>query len=237
MVNENQTTSGQVALWNPNAAANWSLLFSPIFGAWIHAKNWSTLGDAQKAKQSMYWVYGGIGVLLLALFLPENIGRAVGIGFLFGWYFSFAKCQVKHVKETLEGVYEKKGWAKPIGIAAVCFGALIFTAGFALVSFDPEVQKQTALSDVSGVWRADQDGAMVTLRLEGNEKSVEINGQLFPVFIKGYDDDNKIITMITNRNPSEIWSVRQIFYKDGRFTLNLTLHDGTQDDLSFVRNL
>ena len=237
MTNENQTSMSPVALWNPNAAANWSLLFSPVFGAWIHAKNWTALGDDAKAKQSMYWVYSGIVALLLAIFLPEKIGRAVGIGFLFGWYFSFAKQQVKHVKETLGGVYEKKGRAKPLGIAVGCFVAFVFVAGAILLNFDSELQQETALSDISGVWRANQDGAMVTFKLEGKNKSVEINGQVFPVTIKDHDDENKVLTMIVNGNPSAIWSVRQIFDKDGRFTLNLTLHDGTQDDLSFVRNL
>ena len=28
------------ALWNPNTAANWSFLFSPLFGAYLHALNW-----------------------------------------------------------------------------------------------------------------------------------------------------------------------------------------------------
>jgi len=237
MTNENQSGTSQVALWNPNAAANWSLLFSPVFGAWLHAKNWAALGDDAKAKQSMYWVYGGIAALLIAIFLPDKIGRAVGIGFLFGWYFSFAKQQVKYVKETLGGAYEKKGWAKPLGIAAGCFTAFIFVIGAASLSFDSEFQQENAMSDISGVWRANQDGAMVTFRLIGNEKSIEINGQAFPVAVKSYDDENKILTMVVNGNSSAIWSVRQIFDNDGRFTLNLTLHDGTQDDLSFVRNL
>jgi hypothetical protein len=28
------------ALWNPGAAASWSLLLSPAFGAFLHMKNW-----------------------------------------------------------------------------------------------------------------------------------------------------------------------------------------------------
>ena len=36
-------------LWNPNAAANWSLLFSPAFGAFVHMKNWQALGEPEKA--------------------------------------------------------------------------------------------------------------------------------------------------------------------------------------------
>ena len=40
-------------LWNPNAATLWSLLFSPVFGAWIHAKNWEELGNEEESRNSM----------------------------------------------------------------------------------------------------------------------------------------------------------------------------------------
>ena len=78
---------------------------------------------------------------------------------------------------------------------------------------------------------------MVTLKLDGKMKSVDINGKEIPVVVRSYDDENKIITLVVDNNPAIIWTVRQIFDKDGKFTLNLTLQDGTQDDLSFVRNL
>lgn len=41
-----------VALWNPNAAGLWSLLFTPIFGSIIHMKNWNALGQPEKARAS-----------------------------------------------------------------------------------------------------------------------------------------------------------------------------------------
>ena len=31
------------ALWNPTAAGSWSILFSPIFGAYLHMLNWRAL--------------------------------------------------------------------------------------------------------------------------------------------------------------------------------------------------
>ena len=39
-------------LWNPNAAAMWSLLFSPVFGALVHMKNWQAMGEPEKAAAS-----------------------------------------------------------------------------------------------------------------------------------------------------------------------------------------
>ena len=51
------------ALWNPFAARAWTVLFSPIFGAFLHAQNWKALGESGRAKRSMIWVYAFIGLV------------------------------------------------------------------------------------------------------------------------------------------------------------------------------
>jgi hypothetical protein len=71
---------------------------------------------------------------------------------------------------------------------------------------------------------------LVTLRLEAKSKSVEIDGQSIPVVVENF------LAMKASGDSSMIWTVRQIVDGDGKFNLQLTLHDGTQDELSFVRN-
>lgn len=107
-------------LWNPNAAANWSLLLTPIFGAWLHAQNWKELDQLDRAKKSMIWVYIGFVFLIVALFLPDNFGSGPGIIFIIAWYFSIAKGQVKYLKENNIS-YNKKAWGQPLllGIAGL----------------------------------------------------------------------------------------------------------------------
>lgn len=188
-----------------------------------------------KSKTLHVLVYGGILAVLVAIFLPDKVGNSIGIGYLFGWYFSSAKSQVKYVKEQLGGQYEKRKWGKPFGIAAVCFSLFVIIPAVVAYNFDSDLKGET-LSDVSGVWRANQDGALVTFRLEGNSKSIEIDGQSIPVVVENFDDENKILAMKVNGDSSMIWTVRQIIDGDGKFHLQLTLHDGTQDELSFVRN-
>jgi hypothetical protein len=100
-------------LWNPNAAVNWSLLFTPILGAWLHAKNWKELDQPDKSQKSMIWVYVGFVFWIVVLFLPDNVGSGPGLIFLLAWYFSSAKGQVKHLKENNIN-YEKKAWGKPL---------------------------------------------------------------------------------------------------------------------------
>jgi hypothetical protein len=225
-----------ISLWNPNAAANWSLLFSPIFGAWLHAKNWAALGEKARANQSMAWVYVGGAVLLTAMFLSEKAGRAIGIGYLFGWYFSSAKSQTKYVKDKLGSAYVKKGWFKPLGIAATSFVAFVIGAGL-ILSADPETQKETALDEISGVWKVSDEKTMVAFQLAGSASVVRVDDQPIPVTVDKFDSDNKVLTLLVRNNPSTVWSVRQIFDENGHFTLQVTLEDGTQLDLSYVRNL
>ena len=111
------------ALWNPNAAANWSLLFTPIFGAFLHMKNWQALGETGKARVSRYWVILGAavfsGFMLLAAVQPQSKGvgsliRSLGFILLLAWYFGSARAQARYVKERFGSQYPRRGWGKPM---------------------------------------------------------------------------------------------------------------------------
>lgn len=125
------------ALWNPFAAGCWSLLFTPIFGAFLHMKNWEALGQAERARASKQWVIGGVVffvVLLLAgAAFPDSkfldkVSQPAGIGLLFGWYFSSGKAQQTYVKERFGADYERRGWLKPILLAIGAFVAFFLAA-------------------------------------------------------------------------------------------------------------
>jgi hypothetical protein len=84
------------SLWNPSAAANWSLLFTPIFGAYLQMANWEALGERERAAASRRWAVVGLVVLVLAVLGglltsadPGIIGfiRLGQLIFLFVWYF------------------------------------------------------------------------------------------------------------------------------------------------------
>ena len=42
-------------LYNPNPAASWSVILTPLFGAYIIRKNWLTLNNTEAAKRSFFW--------------------------------------------------------------------------------------------------------------------------------------------------------------------------------------
>ena len=107
-------------LWNPNAAANWCLLFSPVFGAWLHWKNWQMLGDHQRASSARNWLVAAVVVLIVSLGIAMAAdvgGRALNFVFLLAWYFAAAKPQARLVKERYGDRYPRRGWLAPIGIA------------------------------------------------------------------------------------------------------------------------
>jgi hypothetical protein len=129
-------------LWNPNAAVNWSLLFSPAFGAWLHMKNWQALGEPQKAKAAKTWIVVSL-VLILALSLasglmPDSKGldaatRRFGLVLLVAWYVSAGRAQALLVKQRFGKSYPRRGWAQPLlwAVGAVIgFFALVFVIAF-----------------------------------------------------------------------------------------------------------
>lgn len=57
-------------LWNPGAAAGCSLLFTTVFGAYLHMENWRALGQIEKANVSRNWLTGYVIYLLAAVLAP-----------------------------------------------------------------------------------------------------------------------------------------------------------------------
>ena len=155
MENESQPERGVIKLWNPNAAANLALLFSPIFSAWLMAKNWQELGKPDEAKKSMTWVKIWIGFLpvylLVVVFAPGIPMPLVYVILLVVWYYKLGKKQITYVKEA--GIqYEKKAWGKPVLIALAATVVWFMVAGVvggaaALANPPKEMLQAAALQD------------------------------------------------------------------------------------------
>ena len=131
-------------LWNPNAAASWSLLLSPAFGAFLHMKNWQALGEPDKAATAKTWfiviLFLLVGVILLSAFMPEvkaldGLSRIVSIALLLSWYFSSARSQVAFVTGRFGTNYPRRGWLKPISLALLALvGVIAVAVAVALVA-------------------------------------------------------------------------------------------------------
>lgn len=120
-------------LWNPNAAANWCIVFNVVFGATLHALNWTELGEDDLARKN--WIVAALGFgLILCAMLFSNLFNLLNLLLLIVWYFALAKKQAAYVQKELGGQYQKKGWGVPIGITiAVGLGLillLVILSGF-----------------------------------------------------------------------------------------------------------
>ena len=183
------STDGKLALWNPNVAAWLSLLFSPVFSAWIHALNWKAMGHQGLKRQSFFWV--GIVlffdmITLISGLYGVDLGPAVYLGLCVFWYVNLGNLQAVYVKNhTL--TYEKKGWLIPIILGvlltlAKILSLILVTLLFAIVG-NPQGQNEEA-NQAHQIWVHDEaHGLELSLipvddfhRDYGDEALVEVKG-------------------------------------------------------------
>lgn len=95
------------------------------------------------------------------------------------------------------------------------------------------------LDEISGVWRA-SDSTMVSIIYADKQVRLLFGEDSVPVSLGEVDNTNKTANMnVTLANgKAGVWTIRQLWDKQKTtFHLQLTLHDGTQDELSFVRKI
>ncbi|MBO5658699.1 MAG: hypothetical protein J6S08_04610 [Duodenibacillus sp.] len=126
-------------LFNPTAAVVLSLVFTPMFGAFLHGLNWRELGDDESAARSMGWVRGTFIAFVLYLVVDpflqsmafaRYLMMAMLVGFWFSWALSLGFRQVRFVREFVKDNYEPQRLGKAIMLGAfgwVAFSALAFT--------------------------------------------------------------------------------------------------------------
>lgn len=126
------------ALWNPQAAALWSLLFSPVFGAWLHALNWRALGDPARQRRSARWMLVGlaIGVFYVVVqltwrdeLIAGRVSSATGFAYLLAWYLGPGLEQVRLVRARHGDAYVRRAWGKVLLIAVGVSLAYFVLAG------------------------------------------------------------------------------------------------------------
>lgn len=175
----------QMELWNPNAAANWSLLFSPAFGAYLHMKNWEALGDNDKAKSSKTW------------FISSIILSILGLGFfvLVAWYFSIGKKQAKYVKEKFGDRYTRKSWGAPLLIGFSVFIVCIFLT-LLIPENNPQQQKANQVNEIdwkNGIITPSSSSLTCGENSGSSPKGLEFYG---PISYK-LSDNNPVKTQVT----------------------------------------
>jgi hypothetical protein len=122
------------AIWNPAAAACWSIVFTPAFGAYLLMRNWEVLGERQQAAMARKWYVFSLGLLavqLVSTALNErlnsqsNVMHWFGIAYLLAWSAAAALPQAWLVRARYGAAYPRKRWDEAL-LAAVIAGTLYF---------------------------------------------------------------------------------------------------------------
>jgi hypothetical protein len=96
------------------------------------------------------------------------------------------------------------------------------------------------LDEISGVWRANNDGTLVTLVYSEKKIRLLFGDKSIPVSLGDVDKTYKTINLkvILETGKSGIWTIGEVWNKENTsFSLQITMHDGVQDDLYFVRKV
>jgi hypothetical protein len=122
------------ALWNPNAAANWSLVFSPVFGSLLIRSNLAALGEVGMARRAAKWAIATMGWEVLQLLLPDgqlaNKVRALAsLVWLLTWYYVVARPHIRDVKARFGPAYPRRKWSKPFALTFLGLAGLCVLAG------------------------------------------------------------------------------------------------------------
>jgi hypothetical protein len=124
-------------LWNPSAAATWSLVFTPAFGAFIHMQNWQALGQPEQAAAARKWFYASLALLVVQIWtraLNARFGteplllHPAGLLFLLVWYVGAARPQARLVRARYGARYQRKRWDSVL-MGAVMAGTAYAVAG------------------------------------------------------------------------------------------------------------
>jgi hypothetical protein len=122
------------ALWSPAAAACWSIVFTPAFGAYIVMRNWEALGEREQAALARKWYafsLGLLGIQLLSTAINSRVNSQsnfmhwFGIAYLLAWWLGAALPQAMMVRARFGSGYARKRWDDAL-LAAVIAGTLYF---------------------------------------------------------------------------------------------------------------
>ena len=122
-------TASRPALYNPIAACLLALLFTPIFGALLQARNWDALGEHGRARASRMWVRTTLWLLFVfvimqAVFQNEPVMQFGGLYFLVitwaSWMVTTGWKQIGYVRERF-GDYPRERLGRVTIFAGGCW--------------------------------------------------------------------------------------------------------------------
>lgn len=101
-----------------------------------------------------------------------------------------------------------------------------------------QVTATSLVDDIAGVWRT-EEGEMITFQPEQGRLNMTVDQTFISPTLAEVDTRNETVSLsVPKDGKSEVWTIRRDWNAEKtQFTLVLTLHDGTQSGLAFVREL
>ncbi len=99
---------------------------------------------------------------------------------------------------------------------------------------------RTILDEISGVWRSEEGGELFKIVYANKKLSLVDKDRQLAVSVRDIDSENDTVNLDVELKDggSDVWTLHQVRdEKKKDFKLKLTLHDGTQDELTFVRKI
>lgn len=138
-------------LYNPKLVCACALLFTPIFGALLQARNWEEMGMPENARASRVWVRSTVWLIVVylvlqALFRNEEIANWLGPYFLIvlwgSWMLTNGWRQLAFVNQTYGKNYDSLPFGRPMILGAagwLFYGLISFTMalGLSLAGIEP----------------------------------------------------------------------------------------------------
>ncbi len=93
---------------------------------------------------------------------------------------------------------------------------------------------ENIMSEMTGTWKSDKDGAAIKINLSGEQKTIEIGGNAIPVTIKKIDESSysvRVDAKLANGKTSE-WSFRQVWDESGSSFIIKFDHNGEVETLT-----
>ncbi|MFL9987309.1 lysozyme inhibitor LprI family protein [Paraburkholderia sediminicola] len=122
-------------------------------------------------------------------------------------------------------------------------GAILAIALIALVGCGEQKKQEepSLLQDISGVWKENTSNSLMTLQYADKKVRMLVDDEFIPVNAGAIDNENhtaNLNVVIAATGKPAVWTIRQVWNADkSAFHLQLTLHDGTQSEFSFVRKI
>jgi hypothetical protein len=93
------------------------------------------------------------------------------------------------------------------------------------------------LTDISGLWKGNNDGTMIEINLVGEQNFLKIGDKTVEATIKSVQDDLISLVVKADNGQTEKWTLMQVWNDNGSaFDLALN-QNGTRDKLTLIKKL